>query len=268
MITSARHAWAFLTRLPGGAHPRDDTEYSRSLRWFGPVGLVVGGVVALAWVVLAWVFPSMTAAVLTVGFAAAITGALHEDGLADTVDGLAGGRTPERRLEIMRDSRLGVFGTVALVVVVLVDVSVLASFDVRTGATTVLTAHGLSRFAAARVTERVAPARADGLGAVAANRRMQLDVLTPVAVVVLHGVYAVIVLSAALVTTVVVVAWARRRIGGSTGDVAGAVARLVQTSTLLAVMAWWRLAELGVERGGLEWLVDLRPVAPWLPWSI
>ena len=248
-----RHAWAFLTRLPGGAHPADDEAFARSLRWFGPVGFIIGAVVASFWLIASRILGSGTAAVLTVGFAAAITGALHEDGLADTVDGLAGGRTRERRLEIMRDSRIGVFGVMALIVVVLLDVQALWSLDTRSAAIVLVSAAGLGRFAAARVAEASTAARTDGLGAAAGSRRtVYVDLVTPAVVLGLHGLTGLVFLVVAGLTAIAVVGWSRRAIGGVTGDVSGAVARLVQSVTLLAAVAALRIDGLDV-------------LAPWLP---
>ncbi len=265
-VTGFRHAWAFLTRLPGGAHPADDEAFARSLRWFGPAGLVIGVIVALWWLAIEWLLGAGIAAVLTVGFGAAITGALHEDGLADTVDGLAGGRTAERRLEIMRDSRIGVFGVLALVVVVLMDVSVLWSLEVRATAVVLVSAAGLGRFAAARVVEAAPAARADGLGAAAGSRRVVfVDLVTPAVVLGLHGLAGLVLILSCLITTLLLVTWSRRRVDGVTGDVAGAVARVVSSTTLLSAVLLQRHS-VRIVGDGDGMLGDLHLVAPWVPW--
>ena len=104
-----RHALAFLTRLPTGAHPEDETAIGRSVPWFPVVGSLVGAATGLVYLGLDDVIAPSTAAIVAVAVGAVITGGLHEDGLADTFDGL-GGPDPARRLEIMRDSRIGTFG--------------------------------------------------------------------------------------------------------------------------------------------------------------
>ncbi len=112
-IRDLRTATAFMTRLPVGAPEGGDLA---AACWAFPVaglliGAIAGGLLAAAWTFGA---PPLVAALLALAAMAALTGALHEDGLADTADGLGGG-SPERKLEIMRDSRVGAFGVLALV---------------------------------------------------------------------------------------------------------------------------------------------------------
>ena len=123
---SLRWAWAFLTRLPGGAHPGDDRELGRSVPWFPIVGAILGALSGTVYWALHGPLGAPLAAVLAVAASAAATGGLHEDGLADTADAL-GGATRERRLEIMKDSRVGVFGAMALVLSTLARVFAVSS---------------------------------------------------------------------------------------------------------------------------------------------
>jgi adenosylcobinamide-GDP ribazoletransferase len=109
---------AFLTRLPAdwlaiaGARP----DFRRAARAFPLVGALVGAVGGLVLVIAAWLhIPAFVTAALAVMATMAFTGGLHEDGLADTIDGFGGGATPERKLEIMDDSRIGTFGVAAVV---------------------------------------------------------------------------------------------------------------------------------------------------------
>ena len=158
----------------------------------------------------------------------AVTGALHEDGLADTVDGFGGGGDRDRKLQIMRDSRIGTYGVVALVLVLGARVVALASFEDNADAIAALIlCQAASRALVVAVMQRAPLARSDGLAA-SAGRPTQATMLwalglagiIAVALAYFDGVVAMVVGA--------VVAWAitwlaRRQIGGVTGDVLGAV---------------------------------------------
>ena len=119
-------ALQFMTRLPV---PRDtehsDQSFARSARFYPAVGLVVGAIAGLAYFLLGQVFPENVATFMCIVVAVAVTGALHEDGLADVADGL-GANNRERRLEIMRDSRIGSYGVLALIFAVGIKAAILA----------------------------------------------------------------------------------------------------------------------------------------------
>src|SRR5690606_41658926 len=111
-------ATQFLTRLPTPSPRGFEPDWiTRSTRYFPLVGQGVGAICALAWLGGSAIWRGAVAAVVAVGVGVVITGAFHEDGLADTADGLGGGQTPQRRLEIMKDSRIGAYGAAALVLV-------------------------------------------------------------------------------------------------------------------------------------------------------
>ena len=114
-IADARAALGFLTRIPVGRIAHGESDLTRTAAYFPLVGVVVAAIGFAAWWVGTSLLGSFAGAVLSVLAVVVVTGALHEDGLADTVDGLWGGSTPERRLAIMRDSRLGTYGAVAVV---------------------------------------------------------------------------------------------------------------------------------------------------------
>ena len=114
------HAAKFLTRLPIPlSRTLDPPPLAETMRMFSVVGALIGsGITAVLFVGHYLQLPQLLVAVFAVAFGLLVTGALHEDGLADTADGLGGGKTRERRLEIMRDSRIGSYGTLALIVAV------------------------------------------------------------------------------------------------------------------------------------------------------
>ncbi len=235
-MRSARLAWSLLTRLPGGALPRSDESLRAAVPWFPLVGLAVGGIVGVVYLGLVEVVSSPTAALLAVGVGAIVTGAFHEDGLADTFDSF-GGTSPARRLEIMRDSRLGTFGVLALVLTTGLKVVALASLGGVDGLVALVAAHGLGRAGAVAVLQAGPPARPDGMAATvetapggAAATVVAMSALIGVGLGPATGV-GVAAVAIIAVTTVVV---ARRTFSGVTGDVLGAAEQLGEIAVLSA----------------------------------
>lgn len=110
-------AWQFLTAIPvsRGPHPTSPDQLARSMMWFPTVGLILGGILAGAMVLCEMAIPRSVSDGLAILLLILLTRCLHLDGLADTVDGWGGGRTPEQRLAIMRDSTIGAMGAVGLI---------------------------------------------------------------------------------------------------------------------------------------------------------
>src|SRR5687768_6108501 len=119
----------FLTRLPVPAIRVDDGDLRRASMFFPLIGILVAGVGLGVRAGTEWALGASVATVLALTAMVAVTGAFHEDGLADTVDGVWGGWTPQRRIEIMRDSRLGTYGAVALFSSLALRYTLLAGFD-------------------------------------------------------------------------------------------------------------------------------------------
>jgi adenosylcobinamide-GDP ribazoletransferase len=182
------------------------------------------------------------AAVLAVGAAVLITRALHEDGLADTADGLGpNDLEPERRLEIMRDSRNGTFGMLALALSVLVKVACLAQFSGATGLVILIAAHALSRAVLAYPMLAYAPVHADGLGA-ATGKPTDNDVWLAIGIGVVlafllllgKGFFvALLAPIAALAAAWFAARWIADKIGGYTGDTLGAVQQAAEIAFLV-----------------------------------
>ncbi|MGO4998642.1 adenosylcobinamide-GDP ribazoletransferase [Oceanisphaera sp. W20_SRM_FM3] len=136
----------FLTRLPVPAFKEYQPHWlHQSSRHFPAVGLLVGLICASAFWFSSLFFSPLVAAVISTALGIKITGAFHEDGLADTCDGLGGGLTRERALTIMKDSRLGTFGTLGLVMAMLLKVSLLASMSLPVALIALVIGHGASR---------------------------------------------------------------------------------------------------------------------------
>jgi adenosylcobinamide-GDP ribazoletransferase len=232
-------AATFLTRVPLAAEAGRPLAASA---WAFPlVGAGIGGLAALAFLIVQLLvpgdWPAALAAVLT---SAAVSGALHEDGLADTADGLLGGHDREARLAIMRDSRHGTYGVLALVSSVLLRAAALAAQgDPVHAGLALIAAHAASRAFLPAALWALAPARADGLGAGAGRPRpgqvaaaaalgaaIALMALGP-----LRGLLALILAGAVIAAAA---GLAERRIGGYTGDVLGALQQIGEIVILFA----------------------------------
>jgi adenosylcobinamide-GDP ribazoletransferase len=233
-------AFGLLTRLPA---PDTGTPDPRAA-WAWPLaGLAVGGLAALAGLAAAalGIAPGVIAA-LMLGIAAALTGGLHEDGLADCADGFWGGRDKARRLEIMKDSRVGSYGVLALVLVTLARWAGLTAVLVYGGHWAALVATGaLSRAPMALMMALLPNARGEGLSH-ATGRPGPAVALVGLALAVviagaLTGWTAVPLVFAALGVTVALAFSALRRIGGQTGDILGASQQLAEAACLAVLSA-------------------------------
>ena len=237
-------ATAFFTRIPVAAPPAGAFPLALSAWAFPLVGAGIGAIAGLVFLTVQLLgLGDWPAALLALLASMLLTGALHEDGLADTVDGLAGGRSREQKLAIMRDSRLGTFGVLALVLSVGLRAAALARIgEMIYAVLALIAAHALSRALLAPALAVLMPARADGLGA-AAGRPGQVSAVASVALGIvialaalgpLHGAIAFALSGAAVFA---MAALARRQIGGYTGDVLGALQQIGEIVILLAAAA-------------------------------
>ncbi len=238
------NAFGLLTRLPMPAtHSAEPGALARSVWAYPVVGAVVGAIAALVW------FAGQIAGLgggLSAGLALAtqvlVTGALHEDGLADFADGLGGGRDRERALAIMRDSRIGTYGVLALILVLGLrwgGIAELPLFQVLAG---LICAGLLGRLAIVALLVLLKPARADGLGVMVASPPLAAVLtafLFSAAIVFLHFPVLVAGLTFAVATgaVAIVAVLAKRRIGGYTGDVLGAGEQLTEMAVLVTLAA-------------------------------
>lgn len=243
-------ALIFLTRLPirfGKPWPADLNR--RATAWFPLVGALVGLVGGLVFVIaLALGVPSLAAALLAVAAQVLLTGGFHEDGLADTADGFGGGKDAETKLSIMRDSRLGTYGALALIVSVGLRVTALASLAAlgAWGAIGVMLAVGaLSRAPAVAIAHWLAPARPDGVSADHGLPPPWAVVTAGISGAIALGVLAVSAGWAAGLAALVLVPLAaaglaflaKGQIKGQTGDVLGASQQISEILGLLAATA-------------------------------
>jgi adenosylcobinamide-GDP ribazoletransferase len=233
-------AFALLTRLPVPNH----SATGAGSAWAWPlVGAVLGVFQAGLASTALWlgITPGMTA-VFVLGLAALLTGGLHEDGLSDTADGLFGGWTRARRLEIMKDSRVGSYGVLALVLVTLARWAGLTALLVFGGHWAALVAAGaLSRAPMALIMALLPNARGEGLSH-ATGRPSQTVALIALGLaaaiaVLATGWAALALVGAALVAGLVLSVLALRRIGGQTGDILGASQQLAEVACLTVLSA-------------------------------
>jgi len=240
-------ALQFLTRLPA-PQPRawSDDLLARSARYFPLIGLAVGALAAALFLLARRIWPAgLLPALLAVGIAVVATGGFHEDGLADTADGLGGGLSRERRLAIMKDSRLGSYGALALGLVLSLRVAALAELrEPLKAAFALLAAHAGAR-AAAVLAMAALPYAADP--AASKLKPVAREVRAPEVLMALAIGLAPLALlppSVAAIATVAGAAaalWpalaAQRLIGGYTGDVLGAAEQAFETAFLVAAAA-------------------------------
>lgn len=237
-------ALAFLTRLPLpplGVLPAGSL--ARAMRVFPLVGVVVGAIGAVAFALAHMLLPAALAGLIALTVTIAITGALHEDGLADIADGFGGGADKAAKLAIMKDSRIGTFGVVAVALALLLRAGALASLagpSLVAGA--LVAAHALARAAIPAVLQALPPARTDGLGAnagrpTAADAGMAVTLALVIAAVALPVQTALAAALGAAIGALAVAILAWRQIGGQTGDVLGAVEQAAETLALLAAVA-------------------------------
>lgn len=223
-------ALVFLTRLPLGRFlPARILPLGDSLWAFPLVGALVGAVAALP---LMLDGPGLLAAVLSVSLSVWFTGALHEDGLADFADA-AGGRDRDERLRIMRDSLIGSYGVMALVLASALRIAAITAL----GPWQVIAAACGGRAAIVVAMRVLPPARSDGLGRSAgraSGTAVAIALMIAALVLVPTGVEAPLAVAAASFVLWLVIRQARRWIGGQTGDVLGTCAVLVETAMLVA----------------------------------
>lgn len=243
-LADLRAAVAFLTRIPvrnGGG------DLARATRLFPVVGALVGLAGGIGYAVaIELALPRMLAATIAIGITLLITGALHEDGFADSADGFGGGRDETSRLALMRDSRTGAFGALALGFSLLARVTALAALGAGAGVAALIAAHALARGALPAAMARGRLAREDGLAA-AAGRPREGDALIAILLGAIVAFFALgfgaglVAILATAAVTILAMRFARARIGGYTGDVLGMVEQLAEIAVLAvaaSALAW------------------------------
>lgn len=230
-------AFNLMTAIPLSAGKDWQTgDSGRASIWYPFVGLVIGGLTWLTWTGTSRLFPAPVAGTLTLILWVTLTGGLHLDGLADCCDGLLASASVERRLEIMKDSRLGAFGGLGLMLVLLLKAAALSALTPETGLGIPLAA-SLARWCI--LPAGLLPlARPSGMGAdFKAGFRpwfIAAGAALPLALAVCLGARGWIALALGLLAAAWVLWLAKSRIGGVTGDVFGMIVEVAEAATLLA----------------------------------
>jgi adenosylcobinamide-GDP ribazoletransferase len=249
VLTSFLGALQFLTRIP--VRLPTAPNLARSVPWFPVVGSLIGaatgGVAALS---MEWLSPAVAAA-LAVIVGLMVTGAFHEDGLADTMDAL-GGTSRERRLEILKDSRHGTYGVAAMCSSIVLRVLCIAAVGPAAAVAGLVAAHTLGRGAAVAVMVAAPPAAADGIGADVARSASKAGAAAGIAagvaiVVAVCGWWVLPLVGAAVIAAAAIAELGRRAFGGVSGDVLGAVEQVVECAVLVVIVGlaarhriWWQ----------------------------
>jgi len=243
-------AWQFLTSVPLGRRHHDPSpaELAGSMVWYPFVGVVLGAVLAGSDLLLRQWLSSEVSAVIGVGLLVMLTRGLHQDGLADTLDGLAGGRTPSDRLAIMKDPRIGALGATGLVLSLILRCAAVAALPEAGRFSTLLCMPVMGRWAMVVGAYGATHARVEGgLAApfLAHLSWRQVSVATAAAVC-LVGLAVGLYQTAAILTVGAFISrlltWSyRRAFGGITGDTLGTTNESVEVCFLLLSPLLWRL---------------------------
>lgn len=237
-----RHFFAavrFLTVLPLGGG-EGAFEPPKMLPYFPLVGLAIGALLALLDRAALWIWPRPVAALVDLGFLIWVTGALHLDGLGDTADGLYGNRPRDKALAIMKDSRMGAMGVVAIFFALAVKWGALSAID--TGRQWVLiSVPALARGAQVLGMRYLPYGRPDGLGqgfcAEPVTVRMLATLLIPMGLLLLLGVRGLSLLMLYAGVNFTMILFYKKRMGGITGDMLGALNEVCEAVLFLGAAA-------------------------------
>lgn len=237
-------AWQFLTAIPVSRshHNPAPAELADSMTWYPIVGALLGGLLALTDYGLASWFPREIVAVLLIVLLVAVTRGLHQDGLADTLDGLAGGRNPVDRLSIMRDPRIGAIGATGLFLSLMVRYAAFVSLPDMMRWQALFCAPAIGRWAIVSGAYGARYARAEGglaapfLAHLSAKHLIGATLAISSMLVWSFGMLsALVILSAGLGTSRLLTRWSTRMFGGITGDTIGAANEVVELLFLLMI---------------------------------
>jgi adenosylcobinamide-GDP ribazoletransferase len=242
-------ALQFFTRLPIPRWVGFEPDWlHHAARYFPLVGIVVAAVTSTVYLLSSWLWPQAVAVLLSTICGIYLTGAFHEDGFADVCDGFGGGATPERVMEIMRDSRIGAYGAIGISLLLALKCVVLTSLPSHAVIAALLIAHPLSRLASCLLIWRLEYARAEGkmkaLAQHMSNGEFLIATFIACLLPLLLGYAGWISWQSIVVSTIAVISitlWLARlfarRIGGYTGDCLGTVQQVAEVTFYLGILA-------------------------------
>jgi len=239
MLTDVRVAIAFLTRIP--IKHSEQVVMHRAARWFPLVGVIIGLVSGSTFYFLTHFLPALPSAVIALLVSTLICGGFHQDGLADVADGVVGGWSPEQRLEILKDSRHGTYGVLALILQYALQVSMLSSMRPIWGFVALVIANSLGRVVPVIMMSGKAAPGGAGMGASYSREITFFDTLiagTVSAFPLFFGlqIYSLLLLAILLLVNVIFYKYVERKIGGVVGDVLGASEQISETVILFFIL--------------------------------
>ncbi len=237
----------FFTRIPCPKWVDHNPEYlAKSAKYFSLVGIIVGSIGAVVFYGFSFIFSTEISLLLSMFATIYVTGAFHEDGFADVCDGLGGGWTKEKILLIMKDSRLGTYGTIGLILILAIKFSALREIPANYIPLTIIAGHSLSRFIATTLIYTHPYVRdTEDSKAKPAAKNITLGI------VILSGVFGILPLvffRTPLILLAIIPCYLakvylgikfKKWLGGQTGDCAGAVQQLCEVVFYLTVVVLW-----------------------------
>ena len=241
-------AMMFYTRIPGPRWISNSEEYlNKSVKYLPLTGWLIGGFSALVFYSCIYILPIPVSIVLSMIASILLTGAFHEDGIADVCDGFGGGYTKKRKLEIMKDSHIGVFGTIGLIIALGLKFLLLNEIYVNILPFAIIAAHSLSRFAAITIMNTLQYVRKEEESKVIPFlKKMTISELF------IAGMFGILPLALfqnyfyfLLVVPVFITRWLlgiyfKKQIGGYTGDCLGAVQQICEIIFYLSLLVLWK----------------------------
>jgi adenosylcobinamide-GDP ribazoletransferase len=231
----------FFTRIPVRLQDFDEANLNKSTRFFPLVGILVGLVGAAVFWLSNKLLPIEIAVLLSIVATVLLTGAFHEDGLADAIDGLGGGWTKEQVLAIMVDSRIGSYGAIGLVLALLTKYQALSYQTATLIPASIIAGHAISRLCAVLVMATQSYVKTEGKSKPLATQLSLVELVMATFFGLLPLTFLAVKYLLALLPVVIVWLWfsikIKRRIGGYTGDCLGAMQQLTEIAFYLGLLA-------------------------------
>ena len=236
MLNDLKVAFAFLTRIP--IKHNEKIRLERSAGLFPAVGLFIGIISGISYYLGMAILDPIAAAAITVTLSTLLTGAFHLDGLADISDGLVGGWNKVQRLQILKDSRHGTYGVVAIVLQLILQVALLSSFTGKDGFWVLIVAHSLARVTPVFLMLLPAAPGHEGMGASISKTVKLRDLLMALIIAIpitfyVNGFGTILLIITLIFVNMFFALWVIRKIGGLLGDAFGASEQISETSILL-----------------------------------
>jgi adenosylcobinamide-GDP ribazoletransferase len=239
-LQNLKVAAAFLTRIRIDHGP--EVNIRKSAKWFPFVGLLIGILTSSFFLLVSLILPQSSSVVVTITLGVLITGGFHQDGLADIFDGLVGGWNPEQRLKILKDSRHGTYGVLAIALQLALQISALNGMSKNGVVTALLVGHSTSRLIPLYLMQLKAVPGHEGMGATVAKQVSTRDLIAPTCFVLVINLILGFTISFGLIAILILinflfVTYVRKKIGGMLGDAFGAAEQISETTIFLYLLA-------------------------------